>query len=167
MAKVLPLRTAWIADILSHAPMLYVQRQRCWNRDCGDGQRLWDYGMTERSFNAVSALQFVRRRWKAPYAHASHLQDRRQPIAKSGKFVRAYSRPVLDCKKRTILCFLPSLNTPGPLFERGLGRGRRIWHCSRQWNTNAQLPKPQTATDSQYWANIEKRNKINTKKYWK
>ena len=53
---VLPLRTAWIADILSQAPLRDVQRQRCWNRDSGDGQRLWDYGTTERSINAVSVL---------------------------------------------------------------------------------------------------------------
>ena len=56
MATVLPLRTAWIADILSQALLHDVQRQRCWNRDNGDGQRLWDYIKTERSFNAVSAL---------------------------------------------------------------------------------------------------------------
>ena len=32
-----------------------VQRQRCWKRGSGDGQRLslYDYGITERSFNAV------------------------------------------------------------------------------------------------------------------
>ena len=32
-----------------------VQRQRCCKRGSGDGQRfsLYDYGMTERSFNAV------------------------------------------------------------------------------------------------------------------
>ena len=32
-----------------------VQRQRCWKRGCGDGQRLslYDYGTTEWSFNAV------------------------------------------------------------------------------------------------------------------
>ena len=40
---VLPLRTAWIADILSQASMRDVERQRCWKRGSGDGQRLWDY----------------------------------------------------------------------------------------------------------------------------
>ena len=32
-----------------------TQRQRCWKRGSGDGQRLslYDYGTTERSFNAV------------------------------------------------------------------------------------------------------------------
>ena len=42
MAPVLPLRTAWIADILSQASLSDVERQRCWKRS-GDGQRLWDY----------------------------------------------------------------------------------------------------------------------------
>ena len=57
MATVLPLRTAWIADILSQASLrdVLVQRQRCWKRGSGDGQTLslYDYGTTERSFNAV------------------------------------------------------------------------------------------------------------------
>ena len=55
MAAVLPLRTAWIADILSQASLRDVQRQRCWKRGSGDGQRLslWDYGTTEQSFNVV------------------------------------------------------------------------------------------------------------------
>ena len=55
MATVLPLRTAWMADILSQASLRDAQRQRCWKRGSGDGQRLslWDYGTTERSFNAI------------------------------------------------------------------------------------------------------------------
>ena len=47
MAPVLPLRTAWIADILSQASLRDVQRQLCWKRGrstCGgDGLSLWDY----------------------------------------------------------------------------------------------------------------------------
>ena len=47
-------------------------------------------------------------------------QSARQPIARSGKFVRrAYSRMALGCEKTTVLCFLPSWSTL--LFERGLG----------------------------------------------
>ena len=66
MATVLPLRTAWIADIHSQAfkcikRSSVSERQPCcnWKRGSGDGQRLWDYfivhyyGTTERSFNAV------------------------------------------------------------------------------------------------------------------
>ena len=36
-------RTALISDILSQASLRDVQRQRCWKRGSGDGQRLWDY----------------------------------------------------------------------------------------------------------------------------
>ena len=34
--QVLPLRTAWIADILSQASLRDVERQRCWKRGSGD-----------------------------------------------------------------------------------------------------------------------------------
>ena len=50
------LRTAWIADILSQASLRDVERQRCWKRDSGDGQRLWDYftaRLSDLQFNAV------------------------------------------------------------------------------------------------------------------
>ena len=36
MAMVLPLRTAWIADILSQASLRDVERQRCWKRGSRD-----------------------------------------------------------------------------------------------------------------------------------
>ena len=39
MATVLPLRTAWIADILLQASLRDSQRQHCWKRCSGDGQR--------------------------------------------------------------------------------------------------------------------------------
>ena len=39
-------------------------------------------------------------------------QSARQPIARSGKFVRrAYSQRALDCEKTTVSCFLPSWST--------------------------------------------------------
>ena len=56
MAMVLPLRTAWIADILSQASLRDVERQPCWKRESGDGQRLWDYftaRLSDLQFNAV------------------------------------------------------------------------------------------------------------------
>ena len=58
MAMVLPLRTAWIlmADVLSQASLRDVERQRCWKRGSGDGQRLWDYftaRLSDLQFNAV------------------------------------------------------------------------------------------------------------------
>ena len=53
---VLPLRTAWIADILSQASLRDVERQCCWKRGSGDGERLWDYftaRLSDLQFNAV------------------------------------------------------------------------------------------------------------------
>ena len=47
---------AWRADTLSQASLRDVQRQRCWKRSGGEGQRLWYYGTSERSFIAISAL---------------------------------------------------------------------------------------------------------------
>ena len=81
MATVLPLRTAWIADILSQSSLRDVERQRCWKRGSA-GRRAETfgllYGTTERSFNAVDKRRFD--------AHLNRLQGhRRQPIARSGK----------------------------------------------------------------------------------
>ena len=57
-------------------------------------------------------------------------QSARQPIAKSGKFVRLdYSRKALCCEKMMVLCFLPSWSTL--LFERGLGEEGRFDVASR------------------------------------
>ena len=56
MAMVLPLRTAWIVNILAQASLRDVERQRCWKRGSGDGQRLWDYftaRLSDLQFNAV------------------------------------------------------------------------------------------------------------------
>ena len=103
MATVLPLRTAWIAHILSQASLRDVQRQRCWKRGTcgGDGGRV--FGTAVRHDWAIFQC-----RWQARFdAHLNCLQGhRRQPIARSGKFVRrAYSRRTLDC---AYICFLPS-----------------------------------------------------------
>ena len=54
---VLPLRTASLADILSQASLRDVERQRCWKRGSGDGQRLWDSftaRLSDLQFNAVA-----------------------------------------------------------------------------------------------------------------
>ena len=170
MATVLPLRIAWIADILSQASLRDVQRQRCWKRGSGDWQRLWDY-FTARLSDLSMPLTSEVRRSPEPSARLSaaadseerHIcttclfaesvglclcflpscamykdnavgnvvaetgrdlvfiitarlsdlsmplkgevrrspvQSARQPIARSGKFVRrAYSRRALDCEK--------------------------------------------------------------------
>ena len=71
-------------------------------------------------------------------------QSARQPIARSGKFVRrAYSRRALGCEKTTVLCFLPSWSTL--LFERGLGEERRFDVASRSETpkTSCQIHKQQ------------------------
>ena len=65
MTTVLPLRTAWIADILLQVSLRDVQRQCCWKRGSGHGQRLWDYGTSERNFQC--RLRHVRRRSKARF----------------------------------------------------------------------------------------------------
>ena len=77
----------WIVLMLS--PIVRdVQRQRCCKRGSGDGQRLsLDYGTT--SDLSMPLKDEVRR---------SPEQSARQPIARSGKFVRrAYSWRALDC----------------------------------------------------------------------
>ena len=171
MATVLPLKTAWIGDILSQAPLRVVERQRCWKRGSGDGQRLWDYFTARLSDLSIPLTSEVRRSPEPsarPSAAAdseerqicttclfaeslglclvcflplcamyednavgnavaetsrdlvfmitarlsdlsmplkgevrrSPVQSARQPIARSGKFVRrAYSRRALDCEK--------------------------------------------------------------------
>ena len=60
MATVLPLRTAWIADILSQASLRDVERQRCWKRGSG-GQRLWDYFTARLSDLSMPLTSEVRR----------------------------------------------------------------------------------------------------------
>ena len=107
METVLPLSTAWIADILSQASLRDVQRQRCWKRGSGDGQRRWDYDTTERSFNAISASKC-----------ASPLKGE-----------------ALGCEETTVLCFLPSRSTL--LFERGLGEEGRFDVASRSETPNS------------------------------
>ena len=80
----------------------------------------------------------------------------RQPIARSGKFVRrAYSLRVLGCEKMTVLCFLPSWSTL--LFERGLveeGRfdvpSRSEARKTRCQNHKGQLLRPRSGPSKQH-----------------
>ena len=71
---VLPLRTAWIADILSQASLRDVERQRCWKRGSGDGQRLWDY-FTARLSDLSMPLTSEVRRSPEPSARPSAAAD--------------------------------------------------------------------------------------------
>ena len=74
MAPVLPLRTSWIADILSQASLHDVERQRCWKRGSGDGQRLWDY-FTARLSDLSMPLTSEVRRSPEPSARPSAAAD--------------------------------------------------------------------------------------------
>ena len=74
MATVLPLRTAWIADILSQASLRDAERQRCWKRGSGDGQRLWDY-FTARLSDLSMPLTSEVRRSPEPSARPSAAAD--------------------------------------------------------------------------------------------
>ena len=94
MATVLPLKTAWIADIPTQASLRDVQRQRCWKRGTcsGDGQSLWDY-CTARLSDLSVPLTGELRRSPEPSARSSAAADseERQTVR------RAYSRRALDC----------------------------------------------------------------------
>ena len=106
----------WIVLMLS--PIVRdVQRQRCWKRGSGDGQKLSLYDKSARLSDLSMPLKGEVRR--------SPEQSARQPIARSGKFVRrANSRRALGREKTTVLCFLLSWSTL--LFERGLGEEGRL-----------------------------------------
>ena len=214
MAPVLPLKTAWIADILSQASLHDVERQRCWKRGSGDGQRLWDYftaRLGDLSMLLTSEVRHSLELSARPSAAAdreerqicttcllaesvglclcflqlcamykdnavgnvvaetgrdlvfmimarlsdlsmplkgevrrSPEQSARQPIARSGKFVRhAYLRRALGCEDDGLM--LSPIVEHTSVWERVGGRGE-IWRAIPQRNTKDQLPKPQTAT---------------------
>ena len=108
-------------------------------RDCGTTARL------QRSFNVVSAMCLAIER-RGSTLTVNRLQGhRRQWQWKAGNLYAAYSRTVLDCKKTTVFCFLPSWSTLLVL-EVWEGCWGKIWRGSPQWNSKAQLPKPQTET---------------------
>ena len=69
-----------------------VQKQRCWKRGSAEMGRDLVFMITARLSDLSMPLKGEVRR--------SPVQSARQPIARSGKFVRrAYSRRVLDCEK--------------------------------------------------------------------
>ena len=76
MAPVLPLRRAWIADILWQASLRDGERKRCWKRGSlsGDGQRLWDY-CTARLSDLSMPLTSEVRRSPEPSARPSAAAD--------------------------------------------------------------------------------------------
>ena len=86
----------------------------------------------------------------------SPVQSARQPIARSGKFVRrAYSCRALDCEKDdglTCMYAFSCMLSPIVIVEHtsvcgeGVGGRGENWRGIPQSNTKDQLPKPQTAT---------------------
>ena len=99
MAPVLPLRTALIADILSQASLCDVERQRCWKRGSGDGQRLWEY-FTARPSDLSMPLTSEVRRSPEPSARSSAAADSEErPICTTCLFEESVG---------LCLCILPS-----------------------------------------------------------
>ena len=97
MAMVLPLRTAWIADILSQASLRDVERQRCWKRGSGD------FGTTLRHdwaiFSSMPLTGEVRRS-PEPFARPSAAADSEErQICTTCLFAESVG---------LCLCFLPS-----------------------------------------------------------
>ena len=159
-----------------------AQRQRCWKRGSGDGQRLslydFEFGTTERSFSAVE-------RWGSTLTWTVCM--------------------AADSEERQICTTCLPAEGVGlwrndglmlsPIVEHtsvweGVGGWGEIWRGIPQWNTKAscqnhkqQLLRPRSGPRkaapeqpgrkisikkvTKYWANIEKRNQINTKNYWK
>ena len=100
MAPVLPLRRAWIADILWQASLRDGERKRCWKRGSGDGQRLWDY-CTARLTDLSMPLTSEVRRSPEPSA---------RPSAAADSDERHIFRTCLFAESVGLcLCFLPSL----------------------------------------------------------
>ena len=94
MATVLPLRTAWIASLRD------VQRQRCWKRGSGDGQRLWDYAyFTARLSDLSMPLTTEVRRSSEPSA---------RPLTAADSEERQICTTCLFAESVGLcLCFLP------------------------------------------------------------
>ena len=150
-----------------------VQRQRCWKRGSGDGQRLslYDYGTTERSFNAVE-------RWDSTltWTVCMAADSEERQICTTCFFAEGVGL------WRDDGLMLSSIVEHTSVWEGVGGRGD-LWRGIPQWNIKDQLPKPPNSNrcdraaaqvkqhileqpgwkNSRYWANIEKRNQINTK----
>ena len=99
MAMVLPLRTAWIADILSQASLRDGERQRCWKRGSGDGQSLGDY-FTARLSDLSMPLTSEVRRSPEPSARPSAAADSEER--------QIWTTCLFAESVGLCLCFLPS-----------------------------------------------------------
>ena len=233
MTTVLPLRTAWIADILSQASLRDVERQRSRKRGSGDGKRRWA-NFTARLSNLSMPLTCEVRRSPEPSARSSAaadseerqicttclfaenvglclcflpscamykdnavgnvvaetgrdlvfmitarlsdlsmplkgevrrspVQSARQPIARSGKFVRrAYSRMALDCEKDDgLTCMYAfSHHDHGAHFCLRGGWGKRgdlTWHPAVIQKTSCQNHKQQLLRPRSSAAQVKQR----------
>ena len=96
---VLPLRTAWIADILSQASLRDGERQRCWKRGSGDGQSLGDY-FTARLSDLSMPLTSEVRRLPEPSARPSAAADSEER--------QIWTTCLFAESVGLCLCFLPS-----------------------------------------------------------
>ena len=91
--------TAWIAVILSQASLRNVERQRCWKRGSGDGQKLCDY-CTARLSDLSMQLTSEVRRSPEPSARPSAAADSEErQICTTCLFTESVG---------LCLCFLPS-----------------------------------------------------------
>ena len=93
MATVLPLRMAWVADILSQASPRDVKRQRCCKRGSGDGRRRAETGRDCGTMARQSDLPMPFKRHASPLKGEvrSSLDPSARPSAaadsENGKFV--------------------------------------------------------------------------------
>ena len=99
MATVLPLRTAWIVDILSQASLRDVRRQRCWEVVAETGRDLV-FGTKARLSNLSMSLAVEVRRSPEPSARPSAAADSEKwQVCTTCLFAESF----VLC-----LCFLPS-----------------------------------------------------------
>ena len=153
-----------------------VQRQRCWKRGSGDGQRLslYDYGTTERSFNAVE-------RWGSTLTctACTAADSEERQICTTCLFAESVA-----LWKRLTCMYAFSHRDHGAHFCLIGGWGKRVdltWHpavkhqrpAAKTTNSNCcdraaaqvkqHIPEQPGWKNSKYWGNIEKRNQINTR----
>ena len=132
-----------------------VQRQRCSKRGSGDGQRLslYDYGTTERSFNAVE-------RWgltlTCTVCTAADSEERQ--ICTTCLFAESVGLWRDDglTGMYAFSCMLsPIVIVEHTSVWEGVGGRGEIWRGIPQSNTKDQLPKPQTATRDRAVAQVK------------
>ena len=121
MATVLPLRTACITDMLSRASLRDVERQRCWKRGSGDGQRLWDYFTAWLSDLSMPLTSEVRR---SPEPSAAA-----RPSAAADSEERQICTTCLFCGERWIVLMLSPIVRDVQrqrCWKRSSGDGQRL-----------------------------------------